>query len=76
MEQIEHVLRENGTLLVPALIPANASRDPSDAHVLGLAVVGQAECLVTGDKDLLVLKRFKQCQVISPREFSVLIHQK
>ena len=76
VEQIEHVLRENGTLFVPALIPANACRDPSDAHVLGLTVAGQAECLVTGDDDLLVLKRFRQCQIISPREFSILIHRK
>ena len=76
VEQIEHVLRENGTLLVPELIPANACRDPGDAHVLGLAVAGQAECLVTGDDDLLVLKRFRQCQIISPREFSILIHRK
>lgn len=74
--QIEHVLRENGTLLVPELIPANVCRDPSDAHVLGLTVAGQAECLVTGDKDLLVLKRFEQCQILNPREFSILIHRK
>jgi len=76
VEQIEHILRENGTLLVPALISANTCRDPGDAHVLGLAVAGQAECLVTGDKDLLVLKRFRQCQIMSPREFSILIHRK
>ena len=76
VEQIEHVLRENGTLLVPAVIPANACRDPGDAHVLGLTVAGQAECLVTGDNDLRVLKRFGQCQIMSPREFSILIHRK
>ncbi len=76
VEQIERVLRENGALFVPALIPANACRDPGDAHVLGLTVAGQAECLVTGDDDLLVLKRFRQCQIINPREFSILIHRK
>ncbi|MFH0922300.1 MAG: putative toxin-antitoxin system toxin component, PIN family [Fibrobacterota bacterium] len=75
VEQIEHVLRENGILLVPELIPVNACRDPGDAHVLGLAVAGQAECVVTGDDDLRVLKRFRQCQIRSPREFSILIHR-
>ena len=76
VEQIERVLRENGALFVPALIPANACRDPGDAHVLGLTVAGQAECLVTGDDDLLILKRFNQCQILNPREFSILIHRK
>ena len=76
VEQIEHILRENGTLCVPELIPAHACRDPGDTHVLGLTVAGQAECLVTGDNDLLVLKRFRQCKILNPREFSILIHRK
>lgn len=76
IEQIEHLLRENRTILVPEPIPSNACRDPNDTHVLGLAVAGQAECLVTGDDDLLVLKRFRQCRILNPREFSILIHQK
>jgi len=76
IEQIEHLLRENGTTLVPESIPPDACRDPGDAHVLGLAAAGQAECLVTGDDDLLVLKRFRQCRILNPREFSILIHQK
>ena len=57
-------------------IPPDACRAPGDAHVLGLAAAGQAECLVTGDDDLLVLKRFRQCRILNPREFSILIHQK
>jgi len=76
IEQIEHLLRENGTTLVPESIPPDACRDPGDAHVLGLAAAGQAECLVTGDDDLLVLKRFRQCRILNPRDFSILIHQK
>jgi len=76
IEQIEHLLLENGTILVPESIPSDACRDPGDIHVLGLALAGQAECLVTGDDDLLVLKRFRQCRILNPREFSILIHQK
>jgi len=76
IEQIEHLLRENGATLIPESIPPNTCRDPNDAHVLGLAVAGQAECLVTGDDDLLVLRQFRQCRILNPREFSMLIHQK
>lgn len=76
IEQIEHLLRENGTIFVPESISPDACRDPNDAHVLGLASAWQAECLVTGDNDLLVLKQFRQCRILNPREFSILIHQK
>lgn len=76
IEEIEHLLRENGATIVPASISPDACRDRGDAHVLGLATAGQAECLVTGDNDLLVLKRFRQCRILNPREFSILIHQK
>ncbi|MDD5483507.1 MAG: putative toxin-antitoxin system toxin component, PIN family [Kiritimatiellae bacterium] len=76
IEQIEHLLRENGTIFVSESISPHVCRDPNDVHVLGLTVAGQAECLVTGDNDLLVLKQFRQCQILNPRAFSILIHQK
>jgi putative PIN family toxin of toxin-antitoxin system len=36
-------------------------RDPADVKVLACAVAGGADCIVTGDKDLLVLERISGC---------------
>lgn len=36
---------------------------------LELAVCGNADFLVTGDKDLLVLNPFRGVEIITPREF-------
>ena len=36
---------------------------------LGTALAADAECLVTGDKDLLSLKRYQDVLVLSPRAF-------
>ena len=47
----------------------NVCRDPKDDMLLELAVTGDAEFLVTGDKDLLVLNPFRGVEVITPREF-------
>ncbi len=47
-----------------------ASRDKNDDFLLALAQDGQAEYLVTGDKDLLVLGSFAQTQIISLRHFT------
>ncbi len=51
----------------PAKVSASACRDPDDAHVLGLALAASADLLVTGDEDLLVLKRFRGIPIVSPR---------
>ncbi len=44
-------------------------RDPKDDKLLELAVSGDADFLVTGDKDLLVLNPFRGVKIITPREF-------
>jgi putative PIN family toxin of toxin-antitoxin system len=46
-----------------------ACRDPKDDKLLELAVSGNADFLVTGDKDLLVLSPFRGVEIITPREF-------
>lgn len=44
-------------------------RDPKDDKLLELAIGGNADFLVTGDKDLLVLNPFRGVEIITPREF-------
>ena len=46
-----------------------ACRDPKDDKLLELAVCGNADFLVTGDKDLLVLNPFRGVEIITPRGF-------
>ena len=44
------------------------SRDKNDDPVLGIIDKIQVDYLVTGDKDLLVLKKYKKVPIIQPRE--------
>ena len=74
VSEITAFLRENATLVAPACLPATSCRDPNDVHVLGTATASHADYLVTGDKDLLVLKRFRSIPIVSPRAFSDLVH--
>jgi putative PIN family toxin of toxin-antitoxin system len=46
-------------------------RDAKDNKFLELAVSGKADCLVSGDKDLLVLNPFRGISVLTPREFLI-----
>ena len=59
----------------PSEIPAGACRDKDDDNVLACAVEAEAEYLVTGDKDLLDMKKYKGINIVAPREFELLFDQ-
>jgi putative PIN family toxin of toxin-antitoxin system len=46
-----------------------ACRDPTDDKFLELAVNGQADLIVSGDADLLVLNPFRGIPIVSPAAF-------
>jgi uncharacterized protein len=40
--------------------------DPKDSYLLAMAEAGQADFLVTGDKEILSLKRHKSTRIVTP----------
>jgi predicted nucleic acid-binding protein len=46
-----------------------ACRDPNDQMFLSVASVGQAEWLVSGDRDLLALAGKLPFRIVAPAEF-------
>lgn len=67
--EIESLLREHATVVVPAALATGSCRDASDLPVLGTAVAGNADALVTGDAQLLTLAEFRGVPILSPRAF-------
>ncbi|HEX9023739.1 MAG TPA: putative toxin-antitoxin system toxin component, PIN family [Geobacteraceae bacterium] len=47
-------------------------RDPDDDNVLACALAAEADYLVTGDDDLLVLKSHRGIKILAPRDFELL----
>jgi len=60
---------ESALQIIPVTTTVIACRDPKDDMFLELAVSGNANIIVTGDKDLLALNPFRGIQIISPKEF-------
>jgi len=56
----------------PSEILSGVCRDKDDEIVLSCALAGSVDYLVTGDKDLLVLKIFRGIPIITPRDFELL----
>ena len=55
--------------LVETVERVGVCRDPNDDFLIEAAVAGNAAYLVTGDEDLLALKRFRQIRIVRPRAF-------
>ena len=45
------------------------TRDAKDDYLLAYALVGQADYLVTGDEDLLVLQEIEGLKIVNPTQF-------
>lgn len=52
----------------PPLSPS-VCRDPDDDNILAAASAANVNCLITGDKDLLVLKKFQKIPILRPSDF-------
>jgi putative PIN family toxin of toxin-antitoxin system len=62
------------TVAAEAIEPLpKACRDPDDDRILAAAVHADCAFLVTGDHDLLDLKRFAGVTIVTPREFMELV---
>jgi putative PIN family toxin of toxin-antitoxin system len=57
---------------IPKVLNA-VPRDPEDNMVLECAVEGQAQYIVSGDNDLLVLKEFHSVQIVRASDFLKLL---
>lgn len=57
------------TWVEPVATEPPVCRDPDDDWVLATALAGEAEAIVSGDEDLLVLGEYRGISILSPRRF-------
>ena len=69
ISKIESYLREICVLSIFDKITKNICRDKDDDNIIALALSAKADFIITGDKDLLVLKKYRSIRIVSPREF-------
>jgi putative PIN family toxin of toxin-antitoxin system len=75
-DNIIDYLTENATLQNPPALPHQICRDKNDDIIISLADTVKAPYLITGDNDLLELKRYKNTRIITPREFWEILRNK
>lgn len=72
---LESVLRliTDNALFYEVATTVSACRDEKDNFLLALAQESQADYLLTGDKDLLILKKFEQTNIITVATYKDII---
>ncbi len=67
--EVAALLRGKTEMVEPVTLDQPVCRDPDDDVVLATALAGACDCIITGDKDLLVLERFRQIPILAPADF-------
>lgn len=68
IRQIEKDLKESFLIVYPEK-QLSIIRDPDDNRVLEASIAGNCGYIVTGDKDLLTLKKYKNISILTPDDF-------
>jgi putative PIN family toxin of toxin-antitoxin system len=69
-------LKDTSELVLPETLDISVCRDKSDIAIIGTALRGNAGFIITGDEDLLSLKKYRGIKIINPREYWTILKQK
>ena len=74
LDLLEASLRKDTVMVKLGSQTVTVSRDPDDDKFIETALLGECQYIISGDKDLLVIRSYKNIRVIKPAEFLELIH--
>lgn len=76
-QDIEEFLRlfEEKSQIVELKTKQDICRDPKDNYLISLAVDSKSDFLITGDKDIIILKKIGQTEIISYTDFYRVINK-
>lgn len=69
VQDIIGYMRKNGDIVEPHEMDDSICRDKDDIKIIGTALKGKAQFIITGDDDLLTLKTIGDIRIITPRRF-------
>jgi putative PIN family toxin of toxin-antitoxin system len=70
LPQMELLLEQDAEVVKLGAITIDVCRDPDDNHILETAILGNCRIIVTGDKGLLVLKKYQGVSILTPADFT------
>ena len=68
-KEVLHILAANSKKVEPKLKVHVVNEDAQDNKILECAIAANADIIVTGDKHLLELGKYKKTSIMTPRDF-------
>ncbi|MEK6539064.1 MAG: putative toxin-antitoxin system toxin component, PIN family, partial [Deltaproteobacteria bacterium] len=75
VQNIMRYLEDIAETVLPEQVDASVCRDKNDVGIIGTAISGNARFIITGDNDLLRIRKHKGIEIINPRGFWSLLRQ-
>jgi len=69
VDKVVKFIQENTRMIKEIKLNEPVCRDPDDDQILAAASGGNADCILSGDKDLLVIKEFQGIPILKPADF-------
>jgi len=69
VNQAGNFLKRNSAIITHAPLSSRVCCDPDDDNILAAISTENVNCLVTGDDDLLKLKKFQKIPIVKPSDF-------
>ena len=67
--EIIHYIKSQSQWIISQRVIIENLRDPNDYMIIATALYGEADYLITGDKDILILKNIQGTIILSPRDY-------
>ena len=67
--KIAHKIINNSEIVEPSVKIDIMKDDPDDNKILECAIAGNVDCIVSNDKHLLKLKKFRNISILTPDDF-------
>jgi putative PIN family toxin of toxin-antitoxin system len=69
IEDYVEIIEKYSKKTVSKNVPESISRDKDDDKILQCGFNGNVDFIITGDKDLLVLKEYKAIKIMTPKDY-------
>jgi putative PIN family toxin of toxin-antitoxin system len=69
IDETRRIILSGATISGEAASAGISCRDKDDVHIIAAAVAANADCIISGDEDLIVLKKVHGIPIVSPRDF-------
>ena len=69
IEDYIKIIEKYSKIIISKGIKKPASRDQDDDKILQCGLDGNVDFIITGDKDLLVLKEYETIKIIKPKDY-------